>query len=255
MMRSMQILGFAAILMILPAITLASPIDEFAQEGDEAFRNGDYAQAIDLYMRVLENGYESAALYYNLGNAHFKNSELGSAILWYERAQQRAPHDPDIRYNLTLAKSRTVDRIEEAPRLGIWDLLDKMRDLIDPSFGAGLAWSFALLASLFLAIGLLVKYELVQKGAFVSSGVMAFFFVISISLVMLRVAEENGPPGAVVMVDKVVVRSAPDGSAGEVFHLHEGTRVEIVKHLEGYYEIRLADGRQGWLPSEVCVKV
>ena len=61
----------------------------------------------------------------------------------------------------------------------------------------------------------------------------------------------NARSGAVVMSSSVVVKSTPNESGTDLFVLHEGTRVEIIDDsMKEWKEIRLADGKVGWMPTE-----
>ena len=133
------IIIFVLLLVSLPLTALASPMEQIAAEGDTAYREGDYDAALEAYHLVLENGYSSGPLLYNIANAYYKRGELGPAILFYERAARKMPHDRDVRYNLSLARSRAVDKIEPPPRLPVWDWLDTLRDLVPPGLLAMLA--------------------------------------------------------------------------------------------------------------------
>jgi SH3-like domain-containing protein len=74
--------------------------------------------------------------------------------------------------------------------------------------------------------------------------------VAALGLVGLRIAADHGPEQAVILADKVSLHSAPDETSQELLALHVGTTVTVVKRLEGWYEVRLTDGRQGWMPHD-----
>ncbi len=246
------------ICLLLPAAgawAAGSSVADLAAEGDRLYKDGSYAEAIDAYKRVLDSGWVSGPVLYNLGNAYFKLGKIGPAVLYYERALQQMPQNSDVRYNLKLAKSRTVDRIEAPPRLPIWNWLDTLRDLFAPATVAWGTWILAVLAAVLFGLSLFIKPHVLRLGVRISMWGVVGLFVISAGLLGLRVAESTGPAKAVIMVDKVVVRSAPDSAAKEVFHLHEGATVTVVKKLENYREIRLIDGRQGWLPAAALENV
>lgn len=230
----------------------ATPIDELARQGDDAYRAGDYLAAIDTYTRVLSSGYTSGPVLFNLGNAHFKSGHLGSAILFYERAQRAMPHNKDVRYNLEMARARTVDRIQPPPRLPIWNLLDWARDLVNPKVTAIAAWVIALLTAISFLLLMLVRKTVIVKFLRGSTIGLTVLFVVTITFVGLRIAADHRDPGAIVMVKDVDVHSAPDPTSLTTFTLHEGTRVVVVKQLSDWREVRLADGRQGWLPAKAC---
>ena len=96
------------------------------QSGNTFYQKENYEAAAKEYESVLENGYESAPLYYNLGNSYFRLNELGKAILNYEKALKLEPGDEDVIYNLRIAEARTIDKIQEVPEIFIsewWNVL------------------------------------------------------------------------------------------------------------------------------------
>ena len=72
--------------LLLFAIPAKATVDNDFEKANELYKAGAYSEAIDMYNSVLAQGYTSAALYYNLGNAYFKQGELAQSILAYERA-------------------------------------------------------------------------------------------------------------------------------------------------------------------------
>lgn len=77
---------------------------------DSAYAAGKYDEAISLYSAMLKEG-ESADIYYNLGNCYYKTDRIAHAVLNYERAFLLDPADADVRFNLELARAKTVDKI------------------------------------------------------------------------------------------------------------------------------------------------
>ncbi|MCB2210961.1 tetratricopeptide repeat protein [bacterium] len=238
-------------LFILPAVSMAVPdaLRDVAKEADSAYQNGDFDQAVTLYLNILDTGYSSGPLLYNLGNAYYKSGRLGESILMYERAAKLMPHNRDVRHNLELARLRAVDRIDTPPRLFVWKWLEALRDSMHPSIIAYGAWIFSLLLAISLALAFNMRHARSYAIFRNLSWVLAVLFVLNLGLLGLRASEDAGADAAIIMVDKVDAFSGPDRSSKEMFALHEGTKVEIVQELNGWAEIRLADGRQGWLPE------
>ena len=113
------------IVMLLHTAILLHSAPSLAQEsmfedGNRQYQDGDYESALSSYLQVLEAGFESGALYYNIGNCYFKLGDLGRSILFYERALAENPRDDDARANLELAESLTADEIVPLP--GFWVL-------------------------------------------------------------------------------------------------------------------------------------
>ena len=72
-------------------------------EAGKAYDEGKTQDAITIYKHLLKQGFSSVELLYNLGNANFKQGELGKAVLNYRRAWYQAPRDPDITANISFA--------------------------------------------------------------------------------------------------------------------------------------------------------
>ncbi len=94
---------------ILPPI---SDINKVFLEANEALIAENYNDAIDKYESILNNGYESTELYYNLGNAYYRAEYIGKSIWAYKNALEISPRNSDIAHNLSIANTRIVDRIE-----------------------------------------------------------------------------------------------------------------------------------------------
>lgn len=82
------------------------------KEAETAYTQEAYGKAAELYEKVLQESGDSPEIYYNLGNAYYKAGKIAPAILNYERALALDPGDGDIRFNLQIAKQKTVDKIE-----------------------------------------------------------------------------------------------------------------------------------------------
>jgi tetratricopeptide (TPR) repeat protein len=79
---------------------------------NQLYEEGRYQEAVAKYEEILASGMQDGRVYYNLGNAYFKQDKLGPAILNYERAQRLMPRDEDIKVNLAYARSQIVDKVE-----------------------------------------------------------------------------------------------------------------------------------------------
>ena len=80
-------------------------------EGNAAYRQGRYEDAIAAYNKVLAGGVRSSAVYYNLGNSYYRTGKLGFAILNYERSLRLDPANDDTRHNLRFVSSLVQDRV------------------------------------------------------------------------------------------------------------------------------------------------
>ena len=242
----------ALLLMLSPLAAQAqlSYPDSLWQSGVKAYSEGDFATALKDWEGVKETGLMSRELYYNLGNAYFKNEELGKAILWYERALRLDPSDEDVRYNLEYAQALTQDRIDQVPEFFLKQWMGKLCYILPSD-------SWAVLSIIFIALCLLMAL-LFMLGS--SAGKRRLGFFLGIAALLLAIfswdfarrqkAEAGRQDMAIVMRTVSSVKSSPsDASAKDLFILHEGTKVKILDNVAGYSNIELADGRRGWIPA------
>ena len=237
---------------LTPAETspLSNNPDELWQAANTAYNAGNYAQAEECYTRIVEQGLHSAALYYNLANAHFKQDELGKALLYYNRALRLRPNDEDIRHNLEYAEQSTKDSIEEIPEFFLKTWIKSLRGALSCT-----AWSILSLVMLIAALSFGLLYLLAQrlslrKTGFYLMAVTALLFVITTAFAWSERNMLIKRSEAIVMDSAVSIKSSPDRSATELFVLHEGTKVTIGEAIEGWAEVRIADGRKGWIEEE-----
>lgn len=221
-------------------------------EGNRLYQEGDFTGAAASYSAVLEGGFESAEVYYNLANAHVRLGQLGEAVLNYERAARLDPANDDILANLSLVNQRLVDRIEPMPRFWLLSAFDWWMGLIPGGVLTGLvAAGYLLLGSALVMI--VLRHPAGWRRALVGAAYVAGLATALLGATLL--VRETGlaePEEAVVMAVEARVLSAPSEEGGlTVFTLHEGTKVRVDRRAGEWVEIVLADGKVGWLPAEV----
>jgi len=216
---------------------------------NELYRAGKYREAAAAYGEIIANGYESPALYYNLGNTLFKTGDIPAAILNFERAARLSPGDDDIRHNLRLANLRIIDNIEPVPQLFFqawWG------DLVGSSSSAG--WGTAAVSALWLAAILLAAYRLnrspLGQRLLLLGGVVAVLFsLFAFTAGAVQDGREASGSEAILFTPSVSVKSAPDTQSADLFVLHEGVKMDLLDSVGEWRKIRLADGKIGWLPA------
>lgn len=232
----------------LPATKIAErTFGALWDEANTAYINADYHKAVEVYESILAQGFASSKLYYNLGNAYFKESDLGKSILFYNRALRLNPGSEDIRYNLEVALSRTKDNIEAIPEFFAVTWLRALRHTMGCT-----AWSILSLALLVLMLGQLLLYLLARRISLRKAGFYgtcaAFLLCIATTwFAVLERREIRQSNEAIVMVSSSAVKSSPDKASTDLFMLHEGTKVTLADRLDGWCEIVLADGKKGWI--------
>lgn len=239
----------AAVTPAAPAPAAVADQEQRFNEGNRLYQEGDFAGAVASYGAVLDAGFESPELYYNLANTHFRLGEIGKAVLNYERAARLDPASDDIRANLALVNQRLQDRIEPMPRFWLLSVHGWWMRLIPRGALQGVT------ATGYLLLGAaLVMIVLGRPAGWRRNLVRAAYAAAVVSAVLgaTLLARETGlgsPEEAVVMAAEARVLSAPSEEGGlTVFTVHEGTKVRIDRRAGGWAEIVLADGKVGWLP-------
>lgn len=218
-------------------------------EGDSAYIKNDYTSAIQIYETLLKNG-EAAEVYYNLGNSYYKVGDIAKAVLNYERALLLQPGNSDIRANLEVACAKTIDKVEAIPEVFFvsWTkaLIDSMS--VDAWAMLGVVSFILFIVSLYFFI--FSKQILWKKAGFIS-GIIFLIIVICSNLFASEQKERLlNRDDAIVMSPSVVVRSTPSESGTSLFILHEGRKVNIKDNsMKEWKEIRLEDGKVGWVPT------
>lgn len=217
--------------------------------GDSAYLNGDYITASQVYENLL-NGGEAAELYYNLGNSYYKSGEMAKAILNYERALLLQPGNDDIRFNLEMAKAKTVDKVEASPEIFFVSWTKSLINMFSINTWACWAIAFFLLFIVSLYLFFFSKTSLLKKIGFFG-GLVSIIFVVATNLFASqqksRLTERET---AIVMTPNVVVRSTPSESGTSLFVLHEGSKVKLNDtSMREWKEVKLEDGKVGWVPS------
>ena len=222
----------------------------FAQtkaDADSAYVNGNYQQAIAQYEALLKNG-ASAELYYNLGNAYYRTENITRAVLNYERALLLSPGDRDIRFNLQLARSKTIDKIVPESEMFFITWYHALVNLMSVD-----GWARMAIISLALVIILFLLYLFsepiwLRKIGFFGGFLLLLFFVLSNLFAYQQKQNLLYRKGAIVIAPSVTVKSTPAQNGTDLFILHEGTKVTIIDGaMSDWKEIRLADGKEGWI--------
>ncbi|WP_321331516.1 tetratricopeptide repeat protein [uncultured Bacteroides sp.] len=218
-------------------------------DGDSAYIKNDFATAIQIYETLLKGG-EAADLYYNLGNSYYKTGDMARAILNYERALLIEPGNGDIRANLEIARSKTVDKFEPVPELFFvsWtnSLVNSMG--VDSWATSGIIFFILFIIALFFYI--FSRRIILRKCSFIFGLLFLLFTILANIFAFHQMNMLNSRSGAIIISPSVTIRSTPSESGTNLFVLHEGHKVYIKDNsMKEWKEIRLEDGKVGWLKS------
>lgn len=246
--------AFVLFFMIAAPCSGNSP-QKLLEKANEAYAKNEYAYAAELYEQVLEQGYEAAELYYNLGNAYFRKDKIAKAILNYERAKRLKPNDDNILFNLKVAQTRIVDRIEPVPKLFYerW-----WQSLITMQSEKGWAVTAIVLGAMFFSCLIwffITNKKFTRKIAFALALLLVTTTALSLIFAQKQYNKLTRHKEAIVFVPRATAKSAPDTSSSDLFVIHQGTKVEIRQNLGEWFEIRLPNGNVGWVKKKSVEKI
>lgn len=221
---------------------------------DQAYRDRDFKESILLYEEIIAQGKTedkvSAQLYYNLGNAYFRNNQLGKAILSYERALLLNPGDGDIRHNLRFAQNRTVDRINTAGDLFLANWFRGVRNVFSANQWGTISIVIFILFLACVGVYLFMRLLWARKTAFYAGIVLFILVIVANAFAFSQKNERVRGDSAIVMIGAAAVNASPDVNSNQLFELHEGTKVKI-RNIDGnWYEIQIVDGSVGWIQRQ-----
>ncbi|NLO19649.1 MAG: tetratricopeptide repeat protein [Ignavibacteria bacterium] len=244
-------------LYFLIAVFLFSSISLMAKDADAAFKKAnqlyqkeDYLAAVELYESIAKKGNCSYEVYYNLGNAYFRTEEFARAILNYERAAKLSPEDSEIKFNLSIARTKIVDKIEPIER---FFLVQAWNDLLN-SFSSG-SWGIFVVIAVWLGFAALSVFFFTYRNSlkklnFIFALVFFSITAIAIFFASQKYEIESKRNSAIIMIPSAYVKSSPDAGASDLFILHDGTKVELLDELGNWKKIRIEDGNIGWISDQ-----
>jgi hypothetical protein len=235
--------------LLIAAPVFGSPMDDF-KTANQLYDAGKFTEAAATYEKIEP---KSAHVYYNLGNAYFRQDKLGLTILSYEKARRLSPRDPDTLANLRFAEQRLgVEDVNKPPGA----VHRFLRSVIESRTAS--EWSIYELAGLWLtalAIGACIYLPRMRTGLLIIAGASLLGFGISAFALSEQVINDHRSPLGIVVVIGADARFAPLPESTVHFQLTEGTKVVIREDRGQWLLVERADGQQGWVKTDVIVRI
>lgn len=239
---------FIFFILLMSLFSFANADEKNIEQANKEYSEEMYDNAIELYKKIINNGYESAELYYNLGNSYFKLNDMPSAILYYEKAKKLAPNDEDIDFNLKVANNKIVDKIETVPVLFFHKWWKSIYNLFKVDTLAKISIIGFFMFFILISLYLLSKVLIIRKLAFWTGIIFFIITIFAITLSYQKYNSFNNRNEAIVFTSTITVKSSPNKNSVDLFVIHEGTKVNIIEKLGEWCEIKIANGSVGWLP-------
>ena len=218
--------------------------DSLFLSANSDYANQEYNSAIKKYNLILSSNLESPELYYNLANSFFKINEIHQAIYYYEKALKIKPDFDDAKENLEICNLQLIDKIEEIPELMITSLYNNIINFLSLK-----NWIY--LTLIFIWVSLIIF----SYNSFVKKNKKSVFYLVIFSFFLFFITTKKynqniNVKEAIIYSSVINVMSAPSEQSTNLFSLHIGTKVKIEDQIENWVNIRIANGKKGWVLIE-----
>jgi tetratricopeptide (TPR) repeat protein len=244
LLRNLAIL-IIAVSVILPDRAGAIDVDSLFASANNHFERQEYDRALNEYVKLADAGYQSASLYFNIGNCYFKEGQLGYAILYYLRAKRLNPNDDDINSNLAFARQFMPTRLEGVKINPVTEFLKKV---VSPFTLNTLAWlSSILLAAFFLFLSAVIYFRLRGLGGKLIVYALLVLMIIGLGMTTYKYRIEYLVKTGVIVSEEARVFSAPSVDSDVEFVGAFGLTFEVGKKIDDYFLVIFENKRKGWI--------
>ena len=238
-----------------------APLCLYAASGDDViwkkannfYTQKQYDSAEYYYGSLLKKYPKDAMIQYNMGNASFRLNKVGAAVLHYQKAALLDPGNKEIKDNLLLAKGRVLNPLPEATPIFFVRWWNGLLQLFSTDTWATITFI------IFLIVLGLVWYARVKKEQFAHAGRWLSLSVVCLIICACMTWFTHEPFAnsdmAVVQEPSVNLLDAPRASGKVLGALPEGTVIEVYAEEGNFMNVKLPNGREGWVLSSSVEKV
>mgnify|MGYP001436224270 FL=1 len=224
-------------------------IQQTFNAANSQYNETNYLKAIELYESILDDGFESVALYYNLGNTYFRQNYIGQSVWAYNKAIKLNSRDKDLIHNLNVANSRVKDRIMLPQEYFFINIYNGIKNLMNLN-----EWILISSISFLLSTILFFLMRVFQLGYSLIPKILNIFLILTFfqHLILLDFFLNNDQVDMGVLIEnQVAVRSGPFSLDDNiVVKLNEGILTQVGQSQNDWVEITLLDGTRGWVYSD-----
>jgi tetratricopeptide (TPR) repeat protein len=235
--------------LILFFLNTQSQVEVVFDEGNALYNQGNYTEAIEKYTSIINNGFESAELYYNLGNAYYKINDIANSIFYFEKSLLLDPNNNETKNNLSFSQNMTIDRIETVPVNQVSKFISKFTNVFDYNTWLLISIIFEFLSLIVFSLYLFNKNSDTKKRFFSIGSIFLFFFIIFLILGINSKSEYEKNNPAILFENRISFKSEPNERSEDLFLLNEGTKVNVLEKLNEWSLVELSNGSKGWILS------
>ncbi|WP_460220197.1 tetratricopeptide repeat protein [Psychroserpens sp. MEBiC05023] len=220
------------------------------EQANTLYNEGNYTDALEKYKSILNTGQHSAELYFNIANAHYKLNHIAPSIYFYEKALLLKPNDEDIQNNIAYARNMTIDAIDTIPDVGFSKVLNTATHTFSFDNWAKLSVSLMVLFVLIFLMYYFSHSTTKKRLAFITSFCAFGLALVSVLFAFHKYELDKNDQPAIVFAQEAQIKTEPNLRSSEAFKIHEGTKVQVIDTVDNWKEIKLADGKSGWVISD-----
>lgn len=252
---SLFILLIVVVFLFPSKISFASPAtlgeaQSMMEQGNKFYQDKQYEQALDAYHEVINLGYEGTSLYYNLGNSYYREGKIGLAILYYEKALKLSPGDDNATHNLAIANAKTVDKIDTLPKFFLFQWWENLLAFFSTGGWSRAVYIFYLLLLVSIGLYFFVRRSSLLRYSVYFGLISSALLIITATIWIVKLNRDWNVKNAIVINAAVPVKLAPDSTSNDAFVIHEGLKVKELDQVGKWIDIRLQDGKEGWVPKD-----
>lgn len=246
---------YSYLLIFLISCTVFAQAEDTFDKANSAYADNEFGQAVKLYNNILEEGLSSAELHFNLGNAYFKQNDLANAIYHYEKALQYNPADQEIKENLEIANTQTIDKIENAPESNLNSLMFTITHAMKLNSWAWLSIGLSVLFGVFMVLYFRSSTTKGKRRNFSIAIVLVVLAVSSLLFGHFQNQRQIEQSYAIIFENQLPAYVEPSPRSDINFELNKGTKVILGSTFREFTQIELSDGSKGWVKTNSFKKL
>lgn len=234
--------------------TKAQKPEELLTKANTLYNENSFDSALVIYKSIVDNGYSSATLYYNIGNTYYKLKNYPLAIFYYEKSLKLEPNNEDTKHNIEIAQLFLTDKIEAVPELFIKTWWNKLSNSFTLNTWAVITLVLIGISLICIFFYITSKTRGLKKSMFFLGILMIVLTIVSFSISSKKHKYLSSHNEGIIITPTITIKSSPSTTSVDLFVLHEGSKVKILDNTEGWEKIKIANGSIGWLPTSAVIK-
>lgn len=233
-------------LFVVSALVTKAEGNIMFEQANALYHSKNYDSASKLYTQLVENGYYSDDLYYNMGNAFFKVQKTGWAI-WSYRKSMNLHCDENTLDNYRLAKKQIRNPLLVQKQIFFIRWWKSLYSLFTVNL-----WALLALGSFIVFLLIFYAQVVLKKGipAFLRWTFLSLFLSALLFMFVRYYNDINHYEGVIVSTTNFESKEG-----GRIDKIPEGCEVKVLNKAPGdamadKILIQLSDLRQGYVPKQ-----